>query len=293
MELTKLKALAAELPDNYKVNAIALIERMGEVIEGIGDTPITWKPSLLKLVQGTTDRSSLPKGVGIGDLVLGENKVDQPFPLIIIKTWTGRQMWSPDETESKILCSSPDAKYGYLGFDCYKCPHAVYDEETKKSECSKVVHALGVTEDLSDIYQVNFAKTGFATGRALEGFLKQAKVSPYKRKYLLSSRTHSERKNVEVLDVNKPPLDQKDTPAEIQAFLAELFNVINTERKETLAHFYEIIEDKRQQAAKLLAGGEAQKALTDGTSENGDSTIVLENTDTEGGESELAKSYSI
>ncbi len=74
MNLDSLQALVEKLPKDAKEKAEALLARMGEVIEGIGDEPIRWKPSMLRLVQGTTDRTTIPKGTAIGDMLLGEEK---------------------------------------------------------------------------------------------------------------------------------------------------------------------------------------------------------------------------
>lgn len=279
--LENLKALAANLPAVYKENAEALLERMGEVIEGIGDEPITWKPNMLRLVQGTTDRGSIPKGTTIGDFVLGEARVERPLKFVPIIVWDGRQYWSPDQTESKMLCSSPDAKLGYIGANCNSCPHSAWDEETKKTECSKVKQALVIAEDLSDIFQVNFAKTNYATGMELIGLMKKAGVAPYRRIYNLDSKTSSKNKNVENFDVR--PSDERNVKPELLEFLAELFRTVQADRKEHLEAFYAMIEDRRQKG-QLTALAAPESA---------DATIALPN-EADGGEvSDLAKNYQI
>jgi len=125
MDLTKLAALAADLPEAYKANALALVTRMGEVIEGIGDEPVKWRAGTVKLFQAVSDRSKVPKGTQVGDLVLGENVLPKPTKVMVLRLWDARQYWSPDQNEAKMLCSSPDAELGYIGMYCKQCPHSM------------------------------------------------------------------------------------------------------------------------------------------------------------------------
>lgn len=279
--LDNLKALAANLPTGYKENAEALLERMGEVIEGIGDEPIVWKPNMLRLVQGTTDRGSIPKGTTIGDFVLGESRVERPLKFIPIIVWDGRQYWSPDQNESKMLCSSPDSKLGYIGANCNSCPHSAWNEEEKKSECGKVKQALVIAEDLSDVFQINFAKTNYSTGMELMSLMKKAGVAPYRRIYSIDSKTNSKNKNVENFDVR--PADDRNVKAELLEFLGELFRTVQGDRKAHLEAFYAMIEDRRQK-------GQLQSlAAPDST----DATIALPGVSETPEVSELAKNYQI
>ena len=68
--LEQLKTIAGNLTGKKKTNALALIELMGSVIEGLDDKPIEWYPDTLKLVQGVSDRSKLPKEAIVGSFVI-------------------------------------------------------------------------------------------------------------------------------------------------------------------------------------------------------------------------------
>lgn len=245
MNLETLKELAVALPESHKANAQALIERMEAVVEGIGDEPIRWRALLLKLIQATSDRSKLPKGVGAGDFMLGEDKVDQPLPIIPLYIGNARQYWSPDKDEAKMLCSSPDAKMGYIGKECAKCEFSQFNEETRKSECSKIKHMLVIKADFSDIFAINFAKTNYAVGTEFESLMKKAGVAPYRRVYHLSSKTNSKYKNVESFVIEPAPAAEKNVAPELVDFLKELFEVVRQDRKDNLDKFYEIIELRR------------------------------------------------
>lgn len=253
MDLTKLTELANALPETYKANALALITEMGQVIEGIGDTPISWRPPLLRVVQGTTDRTKLPKGTAIGDIMIGEAKVTEtPIAVIPIRTWKARQMWSPDQNEAKMLCSSPDAKAGYLGYECASCPHSVYNEETRKSDCNKIVSALAITADLRTLFSTNFAKTSYMTGVNWEKTMKNAGVLMYKRAYGLKSSTNTQFKNIESLEVTTLSDKERNVPEELLPFLAELFSLVSEDRKESIDRFYKYLATKPKPDAALL-----------------------------------------
>lgn len=280
--LDTLTALAAKLPKGYKENAEALLERMGTVIEGIGDDGITWKPPILRLVQGTTDRTSIPRGTAIGDFVLGEDRVDRPLKFIPLIIWNGRQYWSPDQTENKMLCNSPDAKLGYIGTYCNQCPKAKWNEEENKSECSRIKQTLAITEDLSEVFLANFAKTNYATGMDFENLLKKAGVSPYRRVYELDSKTNSKNKNVENFSVK--PAEEKATNPELLEFLAELFKIVQGDRKESLDSFYKVVLERKERAPQLAAPADA------------DTTVLLTDESSSGGTeavSDLAKNYVV
>lgn len=285
MDFTNLKAIAEKLSDTYKANALALIERMEEVVEGIGDEPVKWKPSNLKLMQGTTDRSSAPRDARIGDFILGENTVGRPLKFIPIRIWDGRQMWSPDPNESKLLCSSPDAKVGYIGMQCSQCPHAVFDEVAKKSECGRTKNAIAITSDLSDIFIIGFAKTNYKTGSDLVTAAKKAGVTLYRRVYGLSSETNKNYKNVENFTLEKLSDTERVTSPEILDFLKELFDLIGDDRKESIDAFYKSVEARRKDTPQLLASPGA-----------GDANTILLTSDAPADEvsvSPLAKSYDV
>jgi hypothetical protein len=283
MNLDSLKVLAAALPESHKANAEILLARMGETIEGIGDEPATWRAPLLKLLQPTSDRSKLPKGSGAGDLFINETKQDQPLGVIVLRLWNGRQFWSPDQNEAKMLCSSPDAKLGYIGLECAKCPHSQYNEDTKKSECNKIKQVLVIKADFSDVFMVNFAKTNYAVGNEWETLLKKAGVAPYRRIYDLRSETNKKYKTIETYVVEPRAGNDKVVADVLVPFLTELFNLIGTDRKDSLDKFYEIVKARR----------EDPQLLTDNS--GSDSQILLEDTSTkdDSGSSSLASKYSV
>ena len=270
--LEQLKELAAALPEVVKDNALGLVSRMGEVIEGIGDEGQEWKPSFLRLVQGTTDRSSIPKGTSIGDMVIGEKRIEGPLHFIPFRMWQGRQYWDPDPANSKLLCQSPDTKLGYVGIECRSCPFAQW-VEGEGSACGKIHTVISITADLSEIFLTNYSKSGYKVGTELESLLKKAGVSPYHRTYGLSSTTSATAKNVEVFKLEVLDPTKRNTPKEYLPFLKVLFDNISSDRKEMLSAFYESAA-RRKQLGVTLPGLEAPASPPD-------TVLAVENTTTD------------
>lgn len=269
--LDRLAELAKSLPANYQEAASNLVERMGEVIEGIGDKPIEWRPEALKLVQGTSDRSKLPKGANIGSLVLGEDIVEQPFEAIPLRTWTARQYWNPDPEQATMLCSSPDSSVGFQYGECKLCPYSKFDQENNKSQCNKTITGLFLAADLSRVFTYTFAKTNYANGTDFQQLMKKAGVAPHKRVYALASQTSTKSKNVELLKVE--PAKENRTSAEILAFVEELAKVSGEDRKAALERFYEYVElKKKNSGANALAAPEHVVELLP----SADETVVLD-----------------
>lgn len=244
----KLQQLAANLPEEYKENAESLLERMGEVIEGIGDRPIEWKPEILKVVQGSSDRSKLPKGTPIGALVVGEEILEAPAKIIPLRMWNTRQRWAPGK-EARMECWSPDALTGYVGQDCRSCQYAVFDEVAKRSACNKAHTVLVISEDLKHLFQINFAKTAYSVGTDFAKLMKKAGVATFKRIYALDTQTHTKHSNVETMKLEP----HGSTNRAVLDFLNELFKVTGEDRKIFLENFKEIVLHRRNDMAQLAA----------------------------------------
>jgi hypothetical protein len=251
--LEKLTELAKALTGAELDAALALVERMGEVIEGFGDTPVEWKPGLLKLVQGTSDRGKLPKGATIGSFVLGEEVLEQPYPVIPIRINTTRQMWNPDPEQAQMLCSSPDAKVGFQYGDCNVCPHGKFDKEANKSACNKTLQVLCLSRDLKHIFNVMFSKTNYMNGVDWQSTMKKAGVAPYKRVYNLSSTTSTKSKNVELIKAEPILTGSNRVEGALLEFVKEIFDISGEDRKQMLLRFYEYADKKKNQVSQLEA----------------------------------------
>lgn len=284
--LENLKALTANLPDNLRANAQKLIEEMGTTVEGIGDEGVSWKPSYLRLVQGTTDRGSIPKGTGIGEFVLGEEKLEQPLHVIPIRIWDARQYWDPDQTSSKMLCWSPDAKQGSVFGNCKSCAHSEW-VEGEGSDCGKIKTAMVIDSSLSRVFTINFGKSNYRVGTEFEGFMKKAGVSTYARTYSLSSTTSATAKNIEVFKVEVLDEKARRTPEAVLPFLKELFDLVTHDRKAVVEVFYQNAARRQEQLA--LSGNAPATQAAIGNSAVDEVKVVVNDSAV----SEMAKGYKL
>lgn len=250
-KLDNLAILADSLPAHLIEKGKALVARMGEVIEGLGDKPLEYRPETMKVVQGTSDRGKLPKGAGIGSIVLGENVIDQPFEVIVLRTYTTRQYWNPDPEQAQMICNSPDGEVGYQYGNCRVCPYSKFDTENNRSQCNKTLTVLCVAADLSRVFFANFSKTNYANGTDWQKMMRTAGVAPYKRVYSLNTETSKKSKNVESLKA-EPVLSVK-VEGEFLAFIEELFRISGEDRKQQLKSFYEIVEIRKTNGNNQLA----------------------------------------
>lgn len=263
--LEKLAELAQTLPAAVKDNAINLVNKMGEVIEGFGDKPLEWRAETVKLVQGTSDRGKLPRGASIGSLVLGERILETPFKVIPIRTYMGRQYWDPNPDNAKMLCNSPDGLVGYQYGECRQCAFFDFDKENNRSQCNKTFSVLTAAADLSTVFVVNFAKTGYMIGKDWESTMKRAGVAPYKRIYALSSQTSTKAKNVELLKAEVLATDNKVEGPTLD-FVEELFRISGEDRKASLENFYTYVK-ARAQNTQLAPPREVLQLSTDASEE--------------------------
>lgn len=284
--IVNLKAKIDTLPSTVKANAAKLVEEMSTVIEGIGDETVAWKPAFLKLVQGTTDRGSIPKGTAIGDFVLGEEKIEQPLKFIPIRIWDARQYWDPDQTSNKMLCWSPDAKQGSMFGECKTCEHGKW-VENEGSACGKIKSVLAISADLSKVFIINFAKSNYKIGMELKSLMEKAMTHSYMRVYGLSSSTSTTSKNVENYKIEVLDDKQRRTPTEYVEFLRELFDIVSGDRKTMLDAFY---QNARARQERLALSGNAPVAIENKSTEDVAEVKVIEN---KSAVSELAKGYTV
>lgn len=290
MDTSTLTPLVANLPESVQANVNLLLEEMATVIEGVGDQPITWRPQFLRLVQGTTDRSSMPKGTAPGDFILGESKLEQPFKFIVLSLYDTRTYWDPDQTSNKILCSSPDAKLGAYGVECRGCPHSQWnDAENKPSPCSKNKQALCISADGRHVFTITFAKSNYKVGMELESLLKAARVNPYMRVYQVESTTDQKSKNVEIFKVSAPAAAERNTPPEFLPFLKALFEKVRADRQEGIAMFYDNAKKRREQAA--LGNSSAPAGLLETTASPSNDAAATP--PVEGAVSSMAAKYEV
>jgi hypothetical protein len=246
-----LRAAAEAIKDKtLKENALHLLEQMDTVIEGVGDNPITWRPSLLKLVQQTSNMDLLPEGALPGKIVL-DGILQEAVVLHPLRTWHSRTMWSEDLNSDQRLCESPDAKVGWRYGNCSTCEFGKWDDTGGREgkggvACTKNIQSLMISADLKHLFVTSFYKTQYRAGMDFEKLLRNAKVEPYKRRYSLGVVRNANNKNIFNLEAHAIPPSSYTVTADVMAFLEQLFLVAGAERRETLRLFQENMERRVQ-----------------------------------------------
>lgn len=286
----ELLAAAKALPKDKKEAASNLLTNMATKIEGIGDQAIEWRPSFLRLIQPTAN--NIPDGAGIGSLVVGERVLtdskNKELSIIPLMTWDSREFWNEDPNVSQTVCSSPDAKFGNRFGKCWGCEHAVF-VDGQGSDCNKSKSFLAVLSDLSEVVILKFAKTQYKTGMEFFNMLKRAGVMPFKRTYNLTTGKGSKGA---YYNMSVQPSTDKPSAAE-DAFLAELFSIVSSDRKESLERFYEYLNNKQSQQQNTGIGHEngGQAALEDKSADDTiEGEVLQEDADTSDGAS---KKYAL
>lgn len=291
MDVSNLQILVAELPEELRDNAANLLEEMGGAIEGIGDEAVEWKPPFLRLVQGTTDRRTLPKGANIGSFVLGENLLDNPMKFIPLRMWTGRQYWNPDPNVNKMICYSPDAKLGMLG-NCRGCVHSAW-VEGEGSACSQHKTLLAITADFSKVFSITFSKSSYKVGTELENAMKKAGVAIYGRTYGLASEPNPNAKNTEIFKLEILDDKARKTPLPALPFLKELFSTIDRDRKKMLEVYYEGAEARAEKLRLASSTAPALEGPNGGANEGSVETTEITVSTPEAQPSSMSKKYTL
>jgi hypothetical protein len=279
------------LPADMQQKAADLITRITAVIEGIGDKPIVWRPPFLRLVQGTTDRATLPKGAGIGTMVLNEDILEGPLKFIPFRTWSSRQYWDPDQTNTRMLCQSPDALMGMNGVECKSCPHQVW-KDGEGSDCNKTITMLAITADLNHIFTVTFSKTGYKVGMELNNLMTKAQCLPHERTYSLSTTTAKTAKNIEVFKVEALDAANRRTPKEVIPFVKMLADQFASDRKDFLTAFYENAKRRATTTATALEDS-SEKPLAIADASSGDVQVKVDATAQDASISPMATRYTL
>jgi hypothetical protein len=255
-----------------RANALALLARMGEVIEGVGDKPIQWHPSMLKLVQATTNTDTLPS-CKPGDFVLS-NEVLKTMDVVPLRIWTTRDLWPEDLGSDRRLCESPDGITGWKYGDCRTCQFSQWNEENNKVPCTKSLKFLVIKADLSDIFLINFSKTGYRGGMNFEKLVKSTKTHIYRRSYTVEASRHPENKNVFLTSVSFSAPGSFTLSPDVEAFLRELFSYSGESRRHQLEAFQAGVERRATMSLENKSG--ATRIGDDSHRNPGD--IVIEGT---------------
>lgn len=244
-EFHTLSALASAIPEeNLKVNALALLDNMCQVIEGVGDRPITWQPTFIKIIQGTTDTSNLIQGgapLQGGSIVVGNETVANGFKVIPLVLYQSRSLWDKDPESSRRLCNSPDSKVGWKYGDCNKCDFG-FGGEGRAPDCNKEYSFSLMAEDFSNIYTLKFHKMSYRNGMDWQKEITASRTHPFKRIFELNGQTSEKKKTVKEIRAKLVGNTAAAYSPEAMAFLEAIYKKHVGDRQQFLVDYHTKIE---------------------------------------------------
>lgn len=286
-ELKYFTELATAIPDEAKrANALALLERMSTCIEGVGDRPITWLPTQIKILQNMSNMDNItaddPRAVAAGAIVANNHVLPQGTKVIPLMFWNGRSFWDPDPNNNRKLCSSPDAKMGWAHGNCFECVYSKAAEGEQIPPCTKEFVFLVIAEDLSDIYRVTFAKSQYRNGMDWSKEITASRTHPYKRIYSLVTEASEKKKTIKVLRAKMEDVRTATFAPEVTAFLEAMFKKQLNDRKNYLESYHAYVENRirmvnAEGAERALPGGDTQEYLPAPAAGEGDGDTGLPN----------------
>lgn len=248
-EYERLSALASAIPEEHlKNNALDLLNRMVEVISGIGDRDITWQPTYIRIMQGTSDMSSVTAAEGatvtIGSIVIGNTAVKPGFKVIPIALWQSRTLWDKEETNNgRKLCSSPDAKIGWKYGACNQCRYGIGGQDAPPP-CNKEYAFLLMAEDFSDMYMLKYHKSLYRAGLDWSKEIAQARVHPFKRMFALNSQAQEKKKTVKEIRASLAGNTASAYSPEAMAFLEAIYKKQVHDRAHSLVEYKKTVEQR-------------------------------------------------
>lgn len=244
-EFDTLSKLAEAIKDETRrTNALSLLNRMTEVIEGVGDRPITWQPKLVKVLQALSKTDDITGNAKPGAIVAGNEVVPNGTEVIPLMTWTSRSMWDPNKDSNRKLCSSPDGKLGYNHGLCRNCPFGNSKEPGVPPPCNKEQAFLMIRRDFSDMWRLTFHKTQYRDGKDWSDNIKNSRVHPFKRVYALNGADYEKKKQIKTIKASILDVKENEIPADELAFLEAMYHKQLEDRKAYLENFTQYVESR-------------------------------------------------
>lgn len=161
--VTALTTVAEGLEVEMQAKVLELATLTSPNIKGMEGDSRAKIPSLY-LRQPTSQSEGMPADCKVGQFwsSMGET-VGDSVDIIPILTHQSRKKWGDD----RIDCSSLDGKTGTRYGSCEACPYGRFEKGVAPA-CSPGYVFFAVTEDLSAIYRIEFAKSSAKAGRNIQ-----------------------------------------------------------------------------------------------------------------------------
>lgn len=158
--VTAITTVAESLEVEMQAKVLELATLTSPTIKGMEGDSRAKIPSLY-LRQPTSQSEGMPGDCQVGQFwsSTGET-VGDTVDIIPILTHPSRKKWGED----RIDCSSLDGKVGTRYGNCEACPYGRFENDVAPA-CSPGHVFFAVTEDLSALYRIEFAKSSAKAGR--------------------------------------------------------------------------------------------------------------------------------
>lgn len=215
---TELGNIIAGLPADVQTNVIALMERANPEKVGVHGGQTGYKPTIVKLFQGTGNDPARPRKISNGEYFTADSRnLGESFVGAIVGIHMGRLKWeNPNEVSGAPQCASEDGVLGFRFGQCAACPYS--RDIGKNGGCDQVVTAYVIPDTMDAVLEMRFTKSSFKTGKTLMAIIKNS--SPIWGKWFKFSSLPQENKEKKTItyaaqaqvDVSKEPVNAKVTP---------------------------------------------------------------------------------
>lgn len=179
------------LPDDLRTSLRLLVDQVAQNKPGMEEGTDRWRIQRVKVAQPTTTSISKPDAARNGDLyTTGGMLLPRPFAMIPIY-FSQENVLFPEGAKVP-QCQAPDSRLGQPYGLCQQCPHLPLGlqnggkGEQKVTDCNRQRAVVVLAADLSQIFMIQFAKTSFKAGSALQS-LAGTRPAPWHQTYHLET----------------------------------------------------------------------------------------------------------
>ncbi len=157
-----LVSLADSLDDDTAKKVLDLAQLTTPEVKGMeGNNRITIPQIFLRQPSSSSD--IIPEDCKVGDMYSSDGRaIGGEISIIPVLTHSIRKKWG----EEQIDCSSLDGQTGSRYGECAKCPYGRF-EKGMAPDCSPGHTFYAITEDLDQMYRLDFLKSSARAGRTI------------------------------------------------------------------------------------------------------------------------------
>jgi len=257
-----LTAIFDSLPENYQKSLTTLAKKSNPRKKGLSDEQgsSNWNPPGIRINQPTTRSTGGLEDLRPGEMFTGVgDRLGTELEFIILYRYITHTRWNPGEFSGAPNCSSPGVlpdqeRLSIYGDKCNDCPDLPF-RNNKRTACNKsMVYWVLDAKTMSNIYTVNFAKTGYKVGSKLYR-LARSQPSAWAKVFKLSTNKISNNQGV----YYSYDIALGDNTDEHQQTISDAFyEVIHGNRTAMLTRLQERALAREQDPEEVIAIGDSK-----------------------------------